>query len=91
MNRSSIDRSRIYRITLRGRLDDSWADWFGGMTVRSLKDEDGVSVTHLTGAVTDQAALHGLLGRVRDLGLTLLRVECLEPAGGPDSSPIHWP
>jgi hypothetical protein len=81
---SSGKRQRIYRISLKGRLDDDWADWFNGMTLRRRTDSAGASVTSLTGPVADQAALHGLLARVRDLGLLLLEVECLDSGCEPD-------
>ena len=64
----------IYRIRLKGQLDDTWSDWFEDMEL-STEDEE----TILNGQVTDQAALHGLLTRIRDLNLTLLSVEQLEP------------
>jgi hypothetical protein len=86
MTGSSGNRRRIYRITLKGRLDETWADWFNGMTLRSRTDPAGASVTSLTGPVADQAALHGLLARVRDLGLPLLQVECLDFGCEPDAT-----
>ena len=63
-----------YRIKLQGCLDDTWSDWFEEMAISSEGAE-----TILTGQVADQAALHGLLIRIRDLNLTLLAVERLEP------------
>jgi hypothetical protein len=63
-----------YQIRIRGQLDSQWADWFGGMTI-TCEDQDE---TVLTGPVTDQAALFGMLTRVRDLGLTLLAVNRVE-------------
>ena len=65
--------SKDYRIRLKGHLDQKWSDWFEQMVI-STKGAD----TILTGSVADQAALHGLLIRIRDLNLTLLSVECLE-------------
>ena len=62
-----------YRIKLKGHLDPKWSDWFEQMAISTEGDQ-----TILTGAVADQAALHGLLIRIRDLNLTLLSVECLE-------------
>ncbi|SFB41581.1 hypothetical protein SAMN05192575_1111, partial [Nocardioides alpinus] len=59
-----------YRIRVQGRLDARWSTWFDGMTV--IRDADGTTV--IRGQVSDQAALHGLIQRVRDLGLTLLEV-----------------
>ena len=71
-NGRSADSSR-YEIRLGGRLDPRWADWFDGMTLTS---DDGSTV--LTGAVLDQAALHGVLARIRDLGLPLIAVTRLD-------------
>jgi hypothetical protein len=65
--------SRDYRIKLKGCLDPRWSDWFEDMAISA---EGGVTL--LEGTVTDQAALHGLLIRIRDLNLTLLSVERLE-------------
>jgi hypothetical protein len=59
-----------YEIRLQGHLDSRWAAWFDGMTL--TRQRDGTTV--LEGAVVDQAALHGLLGKLRDIGLPLLSV-----------------
>ena len=66
--------SNVYRIKLKGRLDYSWSCWFEPMAISTAGH-----ATTLTGPVTDQAALHGVLNRIRDLNLTLLSVERLEP------------
>jgi hypothetical protein len=66
-----------YRIKLKGRLDKQWTDWFDGMTITCKND-----ITILTGQVADQAALYGLLIRIRDLNLPLLFVERIESSGG---------
>jgi hypothetical protein len=63
-----------YEIRLKGRLDDRWADWFEGLTI-TVEDN---GETLLAGPVVDQAALYGLLRRVRDLGLPLLSVRQVE-------------
>ena len=63
-----------YRIRITGQLGEPWADWFEGLTI-TLDDGD----TLITGPVVDQAALHGLLKRVRDLGLPLVSVNPVEP------------
>lgn len=65
-----FDKTSIYRIKVKGVLDESWSDWFDALTIIDQKKE-----TLLTGQVQDQAALHGLLARIRDLGLPLLLVE----------------
>jgi hypothetical protein len=66
---------QLYEIRLKGHLDDRWADWFEGLTITLEEDGD----TLLTGPVIDQAALHGLLKKVRDLGLPLVSVSPVEP------------
>ncbi|MER7251505.1 hypothetical protein [Kribbella sp. NPDC000426] len=63
-----------YEIRLEGRIDPRWAAWFDGMTLST--HADGTTVIH--GQVADQAALHGLLQRLRDLGLPLLSVDRVE-------------
>lgn len=60
-----------YRFLVRGHLDDRWSEWLGGLSIQHL--EDGCSV--LTGSIPDQAALHGVIARIRDMGLPLLAVE----------------
>jgi hypothetical protein len=60
----------IYRVQVRGHLDDRWSVWLGGLAVQ--RRDDGT--TALVGPVVDQAALHGVLARIRDLGLPLLSV-----------------
>jgi hypothetical protein len=69
------DESGLYEIRLKGHLDNRWADWFEGLTITLEEDGD----TLLTGPVIDQAALHGLLKKVRDLGLPLVSVSPVEP------------
>jgi hypothetical protein len=60
----------IYQIRLKGHLDSQWADWFEGLTVTLEENGD----TLITGPVIDQAALHGLLKKIRDLGIPLISV-----------------
>jgi hypothetical protein len=68
-----------YRIRIRGHLDPTWSAWFDGLAV--VHADDGT--TELAGRLVDQAALFGLLARLRDLGATLLLVERLTEAKGP--------
>lgn len=69
-----------YRIRVRGHLNDCWSDWFGGLSVEC--NEDGTST--LLGSLVDQAALHGVIARIRDLGLPLVSInQCREPAASP--------
>lgn len=72
---SELEQSMIYRIRLEGRLGNQWAEWFGDVTITP----DDYGETLLTCRVADQAALYGLLRKVRDLGLPLLSVCRLEP------------
>jgi hypothetical protein len=73
----------VYQIRIQGHLGRQWTDWFGGLTITLADNGD----TLLTGPVVDQAALHGLLRKVRDLGLPLISVNRVEPgqADGSDS------
>ena len=65
----------VYQIRVQGHLGAQWTDWFEGLTIRLEKDGEML----LTGLVVDQAALHGLLKKVRDLGLPLLSVNRIKP------------
>lgn len=68
----------VYQIRIRGHLDSLWSDCFKGLT--STLEKDGVTL--ITGPVVDQAALHGLLKQVRDLGMPLISVCPVAPHGG---------
>jgi hypothetical protein len=69
------DRPVVYQIRIKGQLDSQWRDWFGGLTITPEENGD----TLMTGPVVDQAALHGLLKKVRDLGMPLVSVSPVEP------------
>jgi len=68
-----------YEIRIEGHLGHAWKDWFAGLSI-ALEDNGD---TVMTGVVVDQAALHGLLKKVRDLGVPLVSVNRLEPGPGP--------
>jgi hypothetical protein len=65
----------VYQIRLKGHLSREWTDWFGGLSI--TLEEDGTTL--LTGSAIDQAALHGLLKKMRDLGLPLISINPIEP------------
>ena len=68
-----INEGGSYEIRIKGHLNARWGDWFDGLTLTHLTQEsDGTTL--LTGSAVDQAALYGLLGKVRDLGLSLIAV-----------------
>jgi hypothetical protein len=73
--KTDTNQPLIYQIRIEGHLDQQWADWFEGLTITLEENGD----TLLTGPVIDQAALHGLLKKVRDLGLPLVSVNPVEP------------
>lgn len=80
-----------YRLRVAGLLDQRWSSWFDALTV--THEDDGT--TCLTGAVADQAQLHGLLTRIRDLGVTLISVEVVdvttaERAAPPTREATRW-
>ena len=72
---NDLDRAMVYQIRIEGHLGPGWTDWFGGM---SITQQEG-GETLLTGPVVDQAALHGLLRKVRDLGIPLISAVRVEP------------
>ena len=73
------DAPACYQIRVRGALDQHWSDWFDGMVIAY----DASGDTLLIGPLADQAALYGVLHRIRDLGLTLLAVARLPPSARP--------
>jgi hypothetical protein len=79
------DEPGLYEIRIKGHLDDKWAAWFGGLTL--TREDNGETL--LTGPVVDQAALHGLLRKVRDLAMPLLSVTRVRP-GQADASDVKY-
>ena len=65
-------------IRVKGHLSGQWADWFGGLEIENQPNGEAV----LSGPLPDQSALYGILNRIRDLGLTLVAVSCVEPDSG---------
>jgi hypothetical protein len=79
---SDADQSMVYQIRIKGHLGQRWLDWFEGLTI-TLEDDGN---TLLNGPVLDQSALHGILKKVRDLGMPLLSIHSdgLGPSDLPD-------
>ncbi len=73
----------VYHIRIKGHLGREWTDWFGGLSI-TLEDN---GETLLTGPLVDQAALHGLLRQVRDLGMPLLSVNRVKPGPADGAEP----
>lgn len=71
-NGRDYEQAATYEIRVKGNLDASWSDWFGGFIITSREGE-----TVLVGKVPDQAALHGILAKVNDLGLSLVSINKL--------------
>ena len=67
-------RQEVYQIVVRGHLDSEWSDWFDGLTITTVDNGE----TILSGPVVDQTALHGVLIKIRDLGLPLLSLTRIE-------------
>ncbi len=76
VSRMRADTPAYYEIKIRGHLDPKWSDWFDGLTLAHLEG----NVTLLSGQLPDQAALYGLLERIRDLNLILISVNCGDPS-----------
>jgi hypothetical protein len=81
ITQSHHNRPRPYQIRVEGHLGEQWSEWFEDFTITPVEN----GVTLITGWVADQAALHGLLKKVRDLGLPLLSVNPLE-SDAPDGA-----
>lgn len=74
----SRDGPTVYQITIQGCLDETWSTWFDGLTICSIDD----GKTLIVGPIADQPALHGVLKKIRDLGLPLLDVSQLDKQKG---------
>ena len=74
-----------YEIKIRGHLDPCWSDWFAGLRLTHLEGNE----TLLSGSLPDQAALHGLLERIRDLNLTLISVTSGDPSTQYSNKEVH--
>ncbi len=75
----SVDQPGIYRIKIQGRLSEGALRQFDEMTISVEPNATGIPITTLTGQITDQAALHGIIARIRDLGLPIILVKLVSP------------
>jgi len=80
-NRLGLAQPATYQIEVEGRLNENWSAPIGGLTVTVSRGNDGPTVTTLSGIMADQAALHSVLAYIRDLGLPLLSVHCIDHTG----------
>jgi len=71
---TNVSQSKVYKIRMKGHLRSQWTEWFEGLTITI--EEDGNTL--LTGSLIDQASLHGILKKVRDLGMPLLSVNIVD-------------
>lgn len=74
------DQGKYYQIVVDGHLEARWSEWFNGMDIRNLPGGEAV----LCGTVVDQAALHGILIKVRDLGLPLISLRIIKKRDKPE-------
>ena len=76
--------AEIYQFMIHGHLDTHWAGWFDDLSILRTQAKEGAPVTILQGSIPDQAAIHGILGRIRNLNLKLISII-------PIDSSIHFP
>ena len=72
---SEHERLEVYQIVIKGHLDSEWSEWFEGLTITMV--DNGATI--LSGPIVDQTALHGVLIKIRDLGLPLLSLTRIDP------------
>ena len=79
---SEHERLEVYQIVVKGHLDPEWSDWFDGLTITMVDNGE----TILSGPIVDQTALHGVLIKIRDLGLPLLSLARIDAEKGKESN-----
>ena len=78
MNQLSLSGRGEYEIKVKGHLDEQWSPWFEDLTITTGFNDDGTPITTFTGPIVDQAALHGVLARIRDINMPLISVTQIE-------------
>jgi hypothetical protein len=78
MEQSEFSGQGLYEIKVKGHIDEAWSSWFEDMAITTGFTEDGTPVTTFTGPIIDQAALHGVLGKIRDINMPLISVNQVE-------------
>ena len=74
----SFQEPTKYEICVKGHLDRKWASWFEGMSITSDFKNSGVPVTVLCGPIADQAALHGIIAKIRDIGIPVISINLVD-------------
>ncbi len=74
MDQPNFSRHGVYEIKVKGHIDEAWSSWFEDMAITTSFAEDGTPVTTFTGQLIDQATLHGVLARIRDIHMPLISV-----------------
>ena len=85
MNQGIYNGPGEYEIKVKGHLDERKSYWFEGLTLTAGFDEDGRPITTFSGPLADQAALHGVLAKIRDMNLPLISVSQIEPGSGDET------
>ena len=78
MSQSNYSGRGQYEIKVKGHLDEQWSSWFEDLTITTGFGEDGMPITTFSGPIVDQAALHGVLARIRDINMPLISVNQVE-------------
>lgn len=78
MSQSNYSGRGQYEIKVKGHLDEQWSPWFEDLTITTGFGEDGMPITTFAGPIVDQAALHGVLARIRDINMPLISVNQVE-------------
>ena len=74
MNNPNFSGQGMYVIKVKGHIDETWSSWFEDMAINAGFTEDGTPMTTFTGQLDDQATLHGVIGRIRDINMPLISV-----------------